>query len=255
MNCMKKITDCSVWYGRWPFKNLRYSDLSLMEDKLKSMGITKAFISPLEAVFSQSPHDENEKMTKALSGNQFFSLVPVIDLLMADWKEAVAKAASDKKVKMIRLLPEYHMYELSEEHLEELVNKASEKGLIISIPIRIEDPRGQYPLLDIKGLDTIRLAKVLSYFPKQKFIINNAYWAEINDLYHVLDNAYFDIAMIEPVNPLKSIREKYSLDRFLFSGNCPLFYPEGNLNKLKYAELSQEDINKVAFKNIERLTA
>ncbi|MFA6715710.1 MAG: hypothetical protein WC082_09440 [Victivallales bacterium] len=247
------LIDCSSWYGKWPFKDLRYSDLPTMENKLKSCGIKKVFISPLDAVFSQAAHDANDKLDELLGDNAFFSLVPVIDLMMPDWREAVDKAIAAENVKIIKLLPEYHLYELNEEKLEELVEKTSASGLVISVPFKIEDPRGQYPLLDIKGLDPVKTAKVLSYFRQQKFIINNAYWRDLNDIYYILENACFDIAMLEPVPPLKKIKEKYSLERFVFAANCPLFYPEGNLNKLKYAGLPQEDIDKVAFKNIEKL--
>ena len=57
-----KIIDCSVWHGQWPFCHLRYSDLALMEKKLKSLNVEKAFISPLESVFAQDPHEGNFRM-------------------------------------------------------------------------------------------------------------------------------------------------------------------------------------------------
>ena len=67
-------------------------------------------------------------------------------------------------------------------------------------------------------------------------------------LYSV-DNAYIDISSIETNNVLKSFKKNFGLDRMLFSSHCPFYYPEGNLNKLKYADIPIEEIEKVAYKN------
>ena len=249
-----KIIDCSVWHGQWPFCHLRYSDLALMEKKLKSLNVEKAFISPLESVFAQDPHEGNFRMLEDIKDIPFFQPAPVIDLLLANWKETLEKLYNDLKIKMIRLIPNFHMYELTEDSLKELVAFTSPRNIIIAIPMRMEDPRGQSPLLkEPMELPTVGAAKALSFYPQQKFIFNNIYWGEVNDLYYILKNTLFDIAMIEPVNPLKAIKTRYSADRFVFSSNCPFFYPEGNWNKLSYADIEKEEIEKIASGNIEKL--
>lgn len=249
-----KIIDCSVWHGQWPFCHLRYSDLDLMENKLKALNVEKAFISPFESVFAQDPHEGNFRMLDDIKGRPFFQPAPVIDLLLPNWKENLEKLYSDFKIKMIKLLPNFHVYRLTEECLAELVEFTSPRNIIISIPVRIEDPRNQSPLLkEPMEIPTVVIAKALSFYQQQNFILNNIYWGEVNDLYYILKNTLFDIAMIEPVNPLKAIRDKYSADRFVFSSNCPLFYPEGNWNKLSYADIEKNEIGKIASGNIEKL--
>ena len=249
-----KIIDCSVWHGQWPFCHLRYSDLALMEQKLKSLNVEKAFISPLESVFAQDPHEGNFRMLEDIKGKPFFQPAPVIDLLLGNWKENLEKLYNDFKIKMIKIIPNFHMYDLTEESLAELVAFTSPRNIIIAIPMRMEDPRNQSPLLkEPMELQTVVVAKALSFYPQQKFILNNIYWGEINDLYYILKNTLFDIAMIEPVNPLKAIKERYSVDRFVFSSNCPFFYPEGNWNKLSYSHIEKNEIEKIASSNIEKL--
>ncbi|OGV36379.1 MAG: hypothetical protein A2020_02575 [Lentisphaerae bacterium GWF2_45_14] len=249
-----KIIDCSVWHGQWFLYDLRYSDLVLMEKKLRALNVQNAFISPLESVFAQDPHEGNFKMLEDIKDRPFFQPAPVIDLLLANWKENIEKLYNDLKIKMIRLIPNFHTYELTEESLEELVQFTAPRNIIIAIPMRMEDSRGQSPLLkEPMELPIAGVAKALSFYPQQKFILNNVYWHEVNDLYHILGNTLFDIAMMEPVNPLKAIKEKYSIERFVFSSNCPFFYPEGNWNKLSYSDISEEDILKIASENIEKL--
>lgn len=248
-----KIIDCSVWHGQWPFCHLRYSDLDLMEKKLRSLNVEKAFISPFESVFAQDPHEGNFRMLDDIKGRPFFQPAPVIDLVLPSWKEHLEKLYSDFKIKMIKLIPNFHMYRLTEECLAELVEFTSPRNIIISIPVRIEDPRNQSPLLkEPMEIPIVVIAKALSFYPQQNFIVNNIYWGEINDLYYILKNTLFDIAMIEPVNPLKAIYDKYSADRFVFSSNSPLFYPEGNWNKLSYADMEKSEIEKIASGNIEK---
>lgn len=249
-----EIIDCSVWHGKWPFYDLRYTDLALLEKKLKSLNVKKAFISSFDSVFAQDPHEGNFKMLEDIKKKPFFQPAPVIDLLLANWKENLEKLYADYKIKMIRLIPNFHMYELTEAVLAELVAFTAPRNIIISIPLRMEDPRGQSPLLRAPmELSVVGTAKVLSAYPEQSFILNNVYWGEINTLYYILKNTLFDIAMIEPVNPLKSIKEKYSVDRFVFSSNCPFFFPEGNWNKLSYSDIPKENIRKIASGNIEKM--
>lgn len=225
-----------------------------MENKLKALNVETAFISPFESVFAQDPHEGNFRMLDDIMEKPFFQPAPVIDLHLPNWKENLEKLYSDFKIKMIKLLPNFHMYRLTEESLAELVAFTSPRNIIISIPVRIEDPRNQSPLLkEPMEIPTVVIAKALSFYQHQSFILNNVYWGEINDLYYILNNTLFDIAMIEPVNPLKAIKEKYSVDRFIFSSNCPLFYPEGNWNKLSYADIEKKEIEKIASGNIEKL--
>jgi predicted TIM-barrel fold metal-dependent hydrolase len=225
-----------------------------MEKKMSSYNFQRAFVSPLESALAQDPHESNFKMFDAVDEKPFFMPAPVIDPLLANWKENLESLYDSHKMKMIRLFPKFHMYELSRELLGGIVEFTSSRNIIISIPLRLEDPRNQSPLFkEPMELASIEVANVLSCFPEQKFIINNVYWGEVLDMFYILDNALFDIAMIEPVNPLRAIKEHYSVDKFVFSSNCPLCYPEGNLNKLLYSDLEKEEIEKIAFRNIEEL--
>jgi uncharacterized protein len=256
MNEITRLVDVSVWQGAWPFQHLRYADLSLMEARLIKLGVGRAYIAPLGAVFEQSPHDANARMMAALAGRTLFSPMPVLHLGLADWREELRRAAEVWGARMVRILPEHHVYDLTEKVLEALVAETTGQGMTVSVPLRLEDPRGQYPLLKIKGLDAVRVAKVLSRFPEQPFIINNAYYPQEIDLFHAaLEHVRFDIAMVRPVDPVGSLVRRYSARRFLFASHCPLFYPEGNVQKIRCADVAQADADAIAFGNAERLLA
>lgn len=252
---INKLIDFSAWTGNWPFVYLRNSTLDSLKSRLEAQKIFKAFVSPIETILERDPMRANKKLLSDLHdfNDDFFSPVPVIDLSYANWPEVAELAVKDKRVRMVKLIPSYHNYVLDVEKLKELVNITSKNKLIISLQMRIEDTRGQYPLMKIPDLDVLSVVKVLSNFPDQVFIINNLYYSEVPQVLHSLRNVYIDISSIEWQNVLHLLHDTFTLDRILFSSHCAFYYPEGNTFKLKYSDLDAAEIDKVAFKNGEEL--
>ena len=252
MHDIKKIIDFSVWTGNWPFYHLRYARPDVLMNKLKSINVEKAFIAPIEGILEQDPLRANKDLLKKIN-DDFFSPVVIVDLSYENWEESVELALNDDRVKMIKLLPNYHMYEFDESTAEPLIKKIESSKLIVSVQMRVEDKRGAYPLMKVPDMDIIQVVKTISYFPEQKFIINNCFRGEIQEVVYSLKNAYVDISSIEFHNVFKHLRETSRIDRILFSSHCPFYFPEGNLFKLKYADTSLEDVEKTAYMNGEEL--
>lgn len=252
MQNINKIIDFSCWTGNWPFIHLKNSSLKNLKKKLESQNIIKAFVSPIEGILESDPMRANIKLLQDIK-DDFFSPVPVVDLSFANWEKVIALAIQDKRVKMIKLIPNYHMYELSEEKLEKLVKLTVCNKLLISIQMRVEDSRGQYPLMKVSDVDLLSAIKVLSNFPQQTFILNNTYYSEVAAILHSLNNVYIDISSLEWQNILHILHDTYTLDKILFSSHSAFYYPEGNVFKLKYSDLEVSDIEKVAYRNGENL--
>ena len=254
MKNIKNIIDFSSWTGNWPFAYLSLNDLESLKSKLQSQNIVKAFVAPIEGILERDPMRANKKLLEDLK-DDFFSPVPIIDLSFANWEEIVELSLKDGRVKILKLLPNYHMYQLSEEILSKLVNLTLKNKLLISIQFRVEDTRGQHPLMKIEELNALHTARILSYFPEQTFILNNLYLGEIAPLLHSLENVYVDISGLETQNVLRNLNKTFTLDKFLFSSHSCFYYPEGNIYKLNYSDLQNEEIEKVAYKNGEALLA
>lgn len=252
MQNINRIIDFSTWTGNWPFMHLRNSGLDDLKKKLESQNIVKAFVSPIEGILERDPMRANKKLLQDIK-DDFFSPVPVVDLSYANWEEVVDLAIKDTRVKMIKLIPNYHIYELSEEILEKLVKLTMPNKLIIAIQMRIEDTRGHYPLMKVPDVDLLSTVRVLSNFPQQTFILNNVYWGQIAPFLHSLNNVYVDISSVECLNVLHALHDTFSLDKILFSSHSAFYYPEGNVFKLKYSDLDLAEIEKVAYKNGEML--
>ena len=252
MREVKNIIDVSVWTGNWPFIHLRYKDVPVLENKLKSMNISKAYIAPIEGILEQDPMRANKALLSAITGS-YFSPVPVIDLSYANWQECMAVAMGDGRVKMVKLIPNYHQYKLYEQDMECLVKMAQSRRLVISIQAKVEDPRAQYELMKVPNVNWNDVVKTLSSFPEQTFILHCLTMGDLPNYLDSLDNVYTDIASVETQDVLSVLANRYPLDKFLFASHCPFYFPEGNVNKLKYTDLDQGELDKIAFKNAERI--
>jgi len=253
MKHISKIIDFSTWIGNWPFICLRYKELNDLKQKLQSLHVVKAFVSPIEGILEQDPARANRKLLQDIDGS-FFSPVPIIDLSYANWKETFESVMKDSRVVMVKVIPNYHMYNAAAyDNLARLAELAIKSNIIICIQMRIEDPRGQYPLMKVCDVDKEQAAIIISMFPEQTFILNNLYINEIAQFLKAFDNVYVDMSSIESLNVLKALYNEFTLDRFLFSSHCAFYYPEANLYKLKFSELNINEIDKVAFKNAEQI--
>ncbi len=183
--------DCSAWTGNWPFHRLRYRELPELEEKLREVGISRAFVAPIEGLLEQDPHRAN-----------------------------------------ICLLEE-----------------AQKHDLIVSLQMRVEDKRSRHPLLGVADLNIMDVAKALGQFPEQVFIVHNIYRREIEAVLKWLSNVYLDIAGVETADTLEWLKANFGLDRFVFAGHAPFYFPEGNCCKLTCSQLGQGEVEKVAFGN------
>lgn len=256
MKKIEKIIDCSCWSGNWPFYYLRYGRLQLLRERLEKYNIVKAYVSPIETILEPEPLRANlaffEEIDK-IDQKGYFLPVPVIDLSMDTWQEIIDISLKRNDVKIVKLLPNYHMYNLSEETLEELVDRTMRNNLIISIQMRVEDPRRHHPLMKVADVDIIKTIKVLSGFPQQKFIISNGYLNEVQQALYYLDNAYADVSSAEIQDVLSLLAGKYDKNRLLFSTHSAFYYPEASVFKLAYSGLDEESMDKVAYRNASEL--
>jgi len=251
MHELTGLIDVCTWTGKWPFQHLRYAELGALKRKLNECGIETAFVSPIEAVFEQDPMRANRQLLQDIrrANGRLFSPVPVVDLSYGNWREAVELAAAEQRIRMVKLLPNYHMYPLDETTLTPLIEAAGERHLAISIQVRMEDPRGRYPFLEVESVDVAALIKTVSAFSDQLFVLNNCYRRELDAVLVGLPNVYVDIASLEIQDILRYLDQRHGLERFLFATHCPFYYPEGNLNKLRYADVAAAKVDAVARRN------
>ena len=73
----------------------------------------------------------------------------------------------------LRLYPRWHNYALSSEPCLDLIHAATERGMIVSIPIRVEDPRQRSWLVDVPDLPLAEIAALVKACPQARFLLLN----------------------------------------------------------------------------------
>lgn len=252
MHDVRNLIDVSTWCDEWPFLKLRWTRPEELEPKLKTLGIGRAFIGSIRTVFEQNPYRANCDLLENVHG-EFFSPVIVVDPSYATWRRSFELAARDSRVRMIKLLPNYHGYDLRPEVLQPIVAAASTCRFAIGIQIRLEDQRGAYPRLTVPDLEVDRVVWAISAFPDQPFILHNLFIRELPAALHIGDNVYADLASVELHNTLCAVDRRVGLDRILFATHAPFYYPGANVCKLRYADLASRKVHQVGYANADAL--
>lgn len=247
------LIDASVWAGNWPFVSLPNRDLPSLKANLSRHGIVRAYVSPIEAILERDPLRADRALLADAAGDPFFSPVPVVDLSYANWRDAVELADANPSVRMVRLLPSYHLYELTEDLLAPLVELTRAKKLVIAVQLRIEDERSQYPAMKIPAPDPLRLASVLAAFPDQPFLLCNAYLGELVNLLGAFPNLYADTASLETRDTFAAVAARFDVNHLLFSTHAAFYYPDSNVHSLGCSSLDDAKLRRIAYENAEAL--
>ena len=72
------------------------------------------------------------------------------------------------------LYPAWHNYRLTDTVCLDLVNSAAGRGMVVSIPVRVEDRRQRSWLVDIPDVAMEEIATLVRTCPQAQFIIGNA---------------------------------------------------------------------------------
>ena len=240
-----ELYDACTWVGDRPFGFLRYNRPDTLKEKLSRMKIVKAVVSPLNSLFSDDPLIENRSIVEV--DRDFFIPAPVVDLSRANWTK-IFDFIDRYNIKVVKLLPNYHMYRLRDVS-EELLRETTKREICVSIQVRMEDERGQYKPLNIKAVDINDVVDTVKKHTGQKFLVNGMYVNEIKDLAN-FENVFIDVSAIEGSDIYKTLCDKNLLKRVVFGTHTPLFFPEGNVYKLSFASINDEDKKKVAMENL-----
>ena len=155
----------------------------------------------------------------------------------------------------LRLYPKWHNYKLSDRCCLDLVNAATDRGLVISVPIRVEDKRERSWLVDVPDVSLDEVVALVKACPKARFILLNGqgyvntplgrkdsglpsnYAIELSRLSAVLDNE------------LGQLITKLGVDRVMFGSGMPFSYPDPALLKMEVLKAGSVDKERIQWQN------
>jgi uncharacterized protein len=246
------IVDINAFIGHWPFTPV-CGDLPAVRASLRALGVERICVSPLEAAWCRNPHLANAALVEAAAAFEDVWPVPVLDPTVATWRAELARAASHSRVRLVRLLPTYAPYSLTQAHA--LLEGLQEAGLGVLVQTRLEDPRSQHPLALAPDLPATEVADMAARYPELTVILGSARTAEVRalrDRLLALPRFYADVSQADGLDAVRLLVEAGLGDKLLFGSHAPLFIPQAALARV-VTDLSDADAAAILGGNAARV--
>ena len=244
------LLDINAYVGHWPFKQLQYNTCSRLLEKMNMFSVDVSVISNLNGIFYKNTQSANEELFEELKSDRRFDerFIPfaVINPIYAGWKDDFDTCIRRMGMRGIRVFPQYHDYEITDNSFLELVKMARDSGLPVAIDIRMVDSR-QRSWMDIpvfipkaEKYDIITLEWQLSNImpvirevPDGKYIIvnvANGFKLSDEDLEAVKKAEILFDTSGRSVSDLPALLKRFGKEKFAFGSHAPILdYLSGRL--------------------------
>jgi predicted TIM-barrel fold metal-dependent hydrolase len=246
------IIDLNAYAGHWPFHPVD-GDLKAVRASLRAYGVDRICLSPLGAAWCRNPHRFNAEVYRASEVFEDIWPVPVLDPTVATWREELARAVRQPKVRLVKLLPPYGPYPLSE--ADALLDALSNAGLGVILQTRLEDPRRQHPLAQVPDLPASEVADAAERHPGLTVIAGGPRAAEIRSLrdrFQKIPNLYADVSQADGMDTVRALVDAGLTGKLLFGSHAPLFIPYSAVSRVAI-DLSDEAATAILGRNAERI--
>ena len=155
----------------------------------------------------------------------------------------------------LRLYPKWHNYQLASPCCRELVDAATERGMAVSVPIRVEDNRQRSWLLNVPDVPLDEIVEMVKAHPKARFILLNGLGYTGSPLGRkdngLLANYAIELSRLSAVlaNELGQLIANLGAERLMFGTGMPFNSPDPALVKLEVLDASDADKEKTRSQN------
>ena len=247
--------DANTWIGRWPFAFLADHTPGSLAAHLRKHGIPRALVSPLEAVFAPEPGPANAHLLATTKNMAGLEPVPVINPALANWRDELAAAAADPRVRAVRLLPRYHNYRLNAAVLPAFMAELQRRGLRLIVQVRLIDERHEFHAMNLKPVPVAELAAFLSRYPQWAVLASGLLRSEVRALAPDHPRLLADLAFVEWHDTIPHVLAKVPARQLAFASHTPFLVTAAARAKLDTAETTMARRTAIAAGNLERFLA
>ncbi len=252
---MKRL-DASAWVGIWPFTAVRSTSLADLVRDLREAGISGAAISPLNAVLGPDPMLANRDLlaeTEAFDAGGFVTrIVPVLDPSLPGWERDLEQLSTSKRVGGIRIVPNYHGYDVDGREAIAVAKAVEGHGLPLCVQVRMIDERAHHPLMKVPGVPLDGVARLAAAVPDARILVGGAFTSELAAI-AASANVFVELSSIESSDALGNAAKAVGVERLLLGTHAPLYTPAVGVAKVVLAGLPEEERVKVAWGNADTL--
>jgi hypothetical protein len=250
------IVDVNAYLGHFAFRRLRHNTAAALLALMDSKGIDKAVVSSAGAITYRNAQAGNEELAEEVRGHGD-RLIPfaVINPFYAGWQDDLKICRERFGMAGLRLYPKWHNYQLSSPCCRELVDAATERGMVISIPIRVEDNRERSWLLNVPDVPLDEIVELVKAHPKARFILLNGLGYTGSPLGRkdngLPPNYAIELSRLSAVlaNEIGQLITNLGAERVMFGTGMPFNYPDPALVKLEVLDAGEPDKEKIRSQN------
>lgn len=250
------IVDCNAHLGHWPFRDIANSAPEQFIALMDSRGITQAAVATFQSVVYADVHPANCWLMEAIApfAERFLpqaTINPAFPAWERDLETAIAAG-----FRGLRLYPNYHGYELSDDCMHDLLDAAGENRLPVTIHQRMFDERRHHPRCIVPAVELSAIGELATQYHDVSLLLCNCrpYQSEpIMEALSACANLHVDISVLEGVGRLETLIPQIGVHSIVFGSHAPYQYLDAALLKLRESCLSQADMDAIVYGNAQRL--
>jgi predicted TIM-barrel fold metal-dependent hydrolase len=250
------ILDVNAYLGHFAFRRLRHITADSLLALMDAKGIDRSVVSSASAITYRNAHSGNEEVDAEMKGRRD-RLTPfaVVNPSYAGWQDDLKACHERFGMPGLRLYPGWHNYRLSDACCLDLVHAAGERGMTVSIPIRVEDYRQRSWLVDVPDVALDDVSALVKACPDVRFLLLNGIGYANSPLGRKGDglpaNYRIEISRLTALlgNEIGTLVSSLGPDRLVFGTGMPFNDPDPALLKVEVLEASKEDKEKILWGN------
>jgi len=254
------VIDVNAYLGHFAFRQLRHNTAGGLLRFMDRKRIERALVSSAASITYRNAHAGNEEVAAEIKSHRDRLIgCAVLNPGYAGWRDDLKTCHEEFGMKALRLYPRWHNYKLTDAPCLDLVHKAAERGLAVTIPMRVEDRRQQSWLVDIPDVNHDEAAALIKAVPRASFILMNGSGFAGSILGRKNNglpaNYAIDISLLtaELNNEIGQLLSNLGEERVVFGTGMPFHYADPALTKLEILDASEAVKEKVRRGNARRI--
>ncbi len=254
------MIDVNAYLGHFAFRQLRHNTAGGLLRLMDRKRIERALVSSAASITYRNAHAGNEEVAAEIKSHRDRLMgCAVLNPGYAGWQDDLKTCHEEFGMRALRLYPRWHNYKLTDATCLELVHKAAERGLAVTIPMRVEDRRQQSWLVDIPDVNRDEAADLIKAVPQASFILMNGSGFASSILGRKNNglpaNYAIDISLLtaELNNEIGQLLSNLGEDRVVFGTGMPFHYADPALTKLEILDASEAVKEKIRRGNARRI--
>jgi uncharacterized protein len=255
-----KLIDCNAWLGHYPFRAVPDATADGLLRLMDRHGIEQAVVSSLHSVFCTDAHSGNEELAQWVRPHRDrINPCATLNPAFPGWEQDLRQCRDEWNMRGLRLFPSHHGFSLASRECVDLVHAATEHGMHIAIPLRLEDRRQAHWMdatADVRLSDIAALARAC---PAAEIVVLEAIGVEnscfVNDPSLADARVTFEFSRMASVlqKTIPALLHRLGARRLIFGTGMPLKIPGPALLKLQLLDAPAEITGLLAHGNIQRL--